>query len=147
MDAPQSEDRHAGRIAARGHRRRAGRGLYDESANCHRQAGDRKGNTRLANQLRDLEWQKAEELAVAGRWAAQHGPLLAQTPGGGVFLTSQSEPADKRVVTILDGWRVQVWNSENGAAVSGPLKHSQRVRNMQMSPDGRSLAVGCQDGS
>jgi WD40 repeat protein/serine/threonine protein kinase len=79
-------------------------------------------------------------------WDASTGKLVSVLPGGGSHVAGLPSPADKRVATI-EGQKVRLWDRETGKLASPVIEPAAPISNMKISPDGRWLAIGCEDGS
>jgi WD40 repeat protein len=96
-------------------------------------AAAEEANDRLEHHVRDLEWEKAEELANSGRIGeslAYFARLARQFP-------DRSVPAT-RILSLLSFRSFPL-------PTGRPLAHPRSVNDLDFSPDGRFLATGCAD--
>ncbi|MFO1500222.1 MAG: protein kinase [Verrucomicrobiota bacterium] len=93
-----------------------------------------RANVRLAKNLRDLEWQKLDELVLAGK----RSDALASLSG---FL--RQNPKDKVAATRL----VSMLTEGNFALpAAAPLRHGSPVNHLSLTADGRRLITTADDG-
>src|SRR5262249_55250217 len=92
-------------------------------------------NVRLATNLRDLEWQKVEDLAEAGK-RSDALALLSEF----LRVNPQDQCAASRVFSML--------NSGNFCLPQGaPFQHGAAVNSVSPSRDGRRIVTSCDDGA
>jgi WD40 repeat protein/serine/threonine protein kinase len=92
-------------------------------------------NVRLARNLRDFEWEHAEQLVLAGKTSdalATWSRFLREQPGDTLAAT--------RMLSHL--------STHNFPLPAGPtLKHPARVNRVEFRPDGQQLLTACHDGA
>jgi WD40 repeat protein/serine/threonine protein kinase len=133
-------------------------------------------NVRLASNLRDLEWQKVEDLAYAGKRSdalALLSDFLRTNPrdqaavsrvfsmlNGGNFCLPKGAPFQhvaavnsvspskdgRRIVTSCDDGVARIWDLESGRLLSS-LPHDARANTAVFVADDRQVLTSCQDGS
>ncbi len=79
-------------------------------------------------------------------WDTATGRLRSALGGGGIHPSGLSSPEDHRVATLIAPDTVRLWDGDSGVAVSPPVPFEDPIRNMQMSPDGKIIAIGCSSG-
>jgi len=95
-------------------------------------------------------------LATASRsslqlWDAQTGKLLASAPRGKERVTGMVFLSDHRTL-VTSSWRqnFEVWDVSTGtniALVASIPAHGNEVMSLAVTPDGKTLASGCKDGT
>jgi WD40 repeat protein len=99
-----------------------GRSLSNDSAN-------RAALLRFATLLQNNSWPiPTEEVRHAGR-----------------VLSVQFSPDGNRFITASSDGTAQVWNSDGGRRVGGPMKHASWVLSAEFSPDGKRVVTASRD--